>query len=114
MDLLNGIEPAYKELKRYDKLGISIVTWMELLVGAGKNHEAEIRSLLNCCEVHELTREIAQKAVDLRRKHRLRIPDAVVWATALESNQLLVTRNTNDFPRDHPSVRIPYEATALR
>ena len=52
--------------------------------------------------------EIARRAVELRRAHRIKLPDAVIWATAQTTGRLLVTRNTKDFSPDDPGVRKPY------
>ena len=48
------------------------------------------------------------KRVQLRRARRLRLPDALIWATDRRRGSLLVTRNTKDFPKDDPGVRVPY------
>ncbi len=37
------------------------------------------------------------------------IDDAIVWASAQVNDALSVSRNSHDFPVDHPSVRIPYQ-----
>jgi predicted nucleic acid-binding protein len=58
--------------------------------------------------VVEITRGIARQAVDVRRTRRIRLPDALIWASAQAESALLVTRNTRDFPRDDPGVRVPY------
>nr|MBA3544449.1 PIN domain-containing protein [Chthoniobacterales bacterium] len=55
-----------------------------------------------------LTPEVAEETVVLRRKHRLKLPDAIIWATAVSENCLLVTRNKGDFPADHVGIRFPY------
>ena len=52
--------------------------------------------------------KIAARAVALRKQHRIRLPDAVIWASAQTHNMLLVTRNTKDFPPGDPAVRMPY------
>lgn len=44
----------------------------------------------------------------LRRGSRLKLLDALVWASARSESALLVTRNTKDFPEDDPGVRVPY------
>jgi predicted nucleic acid-binding protein len=51
---------------------------------------------------------VAERAVILRKQHRLRLPDAIIWASAQTGQALLVTRNERDFPADAPDVRIPY------
>jgi predicted nucleic acid-binding protein len=38
----------------------------------------------------------------------MRLPDAIIWASAKRENALLVTRNIRDFPEHEPGVRIPY------
>jgi predicted nucleic acid-binding protein len=57
----------------------------------------------------ELDAATASEALAIRRKHRMRLPDAIVWASARQANALLVTRNTKDFPKGEPSVRFPYK-----
>ena len=52
--------------------------------------------------------QIAERAANVRRKLRLKAPDAVILATALEEGWLFVTRNTCDFREEDGVVRIPY------
>ena len=64
--------------------------------------------------VVEITRAIARDAVEIRQATRIRLPDALIWASARHESALLVTRNTKDFPADEPGIRIPYRTeTAL-
>jgi predicted nucleic acid-binding protein len=56
----------------------------------------------------ELDSEIAERAVSLRRKHGIKLPDAIIWASADIKSLLLVTRNTMYFGEDTPFVRVPY------
>ncbi len=51
---------------------------------------------------------MAERAVELQQSRRIRLPDALIWATAQVHGLLLVTRNTRDFPADDPGVRVPY------
>ena len=71
------------------------------MVGAGNDVES--------ADVVPLDETIAERAVDLRRNHRIKLPDAIIWATAQTKAMLLVTRNTKDFAADDPSVRLPYK-----
>jgi predicted nucleic acid-binding protein len=50
-------------------------------------------------------------AVQLRRTHRIRLPDAIIWATAQTKEVILVTRNTKDFDPDWEGVHLPYTIT---
>jgi len=82
---------------------------MEVLAGAHDAAEEDvIEMFLRDFRVVEMTRRVAREAVDIRRGHRLRLPDAIIWATARNESALLVTCNTKDFPRADPGVRVPY------
>jgi len=109
IDYLNGVDETRKELALYDEPAISVVTWMEVLVGADSDGEKEVvRGFLNRFAVIALTSEVAEKAVELRKAHCMRLPDAIIWASALTQSCLLVSKNTRDFPVHHPSLRVPY------
>ncbi len=109
IDYLKGIEPARQELSRFDDPAISVITFMEVLVGAsGDAEETALRKFLRRFERIALSEAIAERAIRLRRAHRLRLPDAIIWATAQEESRLLVTRNTRDFSPDIPGIRVPY------
>ncbi len=57
---------------------------------------------------HQISMEAAAEAVRIRRKFRLRLPDAIIGATARVTGCILVTRNAKDFPEREPGVRVPY------
>lgn len=109
IDYLNGRPEAEAELARHRRRCISIVTWMEVLAGARHAEEEDvIEMFLRDFVLIELSRPIAREAVALRRARRLRLPDALIWASARHESALLVTRNTKDFPAGEPGVRVPY------
>ena len=108
IDYLNGIDQARDEIARYQAKAISIVSWMEVMVGADTEVEPATRGFLDAFEVVPLDSAIAERAVALRRTHRIKLPDAIVWASAQHRAALLVTRNSKDFAADDPGVRMPY------
>ena len=100
IDFLQGRKEAQQEFRNYKKWEISVITWMEVMSGVeGKDEVKECRNFLDGLVVHPLIERVAEEAVSLRRKFRLRLPDAVIWATAREQGCLLVTRNSRDFPK---------------
>lgn len=109
VDYLNAVPEARTELRRYREKAVSIITWMEVMVGAAPDLEAATRSFLNGFDVIAVDEHVAERAVGLRRSRRIKLPDAVIWATAQVHSMLLVTRNTRDFPDDDPGVRAPYK-----
>ncbi len=108
IDYLNAVPEARAELRRYSEKAVSIITWIEVMVGADAGLEQATRSFLGSFEVIAVNEQIAERAVSLRRSRRIKLPDAVIWATAQAEGALLVTRNTKDFPRDDPGIRAPY------
>ena len=108
IDFLRGRPEAKNELERYNDRAISVLTWMEVMVGTTPTTATVTRAYLNSFDVITLGDGIAETAVELRRIHRMKLPDAIIWATAKHDGRLLVTRNTKDFPADDPGVRIPY------
>ncbi len=109
IDALNGVADADAEYKRYERVLISRVTWMEVLVGAADD-EAKVRDFLETqFEISPLDLAVAERAVQLRRVHRIRLPDAIIWATAQIHDAVLVTRNTKDFHADWEGIRMPYQ-----
>ena len=110
IDYLNGIEAAKIELAHYSTRQISVISLIEVLVGAtNAAEENAIRSFLGTFEILELSAEIASNAVAIRKQYRLKIPGAIVYATARTQGCLLVSRNTKDFNPDRPDIRIPYQ-----
>jgi len=109
IDYLLGVNEARAEIERYRVRLISIITWMELLIGAHDDAEADlIEMFLRDFRTVDITRGIAREAIRIRRERRIRLPDALIWATARSESALLVTRNSKDFPKAEPGIRIPY------
>jgi predicted nucleic acid-binding protein len=110
IDYLNGIENAKIELAQYSIRQISVISLIEVLVGAtNAAEENAIRSFLGTFEILELSAEIASQAIAIRKRYRLKIPDAIVYATARTQGCLLVSRNTKDLKQEWPDIRIPYQ-----
>jgi predicted nucleic acid-binding protein len=109
LDFLDGDPAAAREIARYRECRVSIISWLELLAGAKTDADEEARhGFLAHFRLVPLTLNVAEEAIVLRRKYRLKFPDAIIWASAITENCLLVSRNTKDFPADQPGVRFPY------
>ena len=110
VDYLRGIPQVKQEIERYEETHISLITWIGILVGAEDAEEArELRAFLREVALQQIDQSNAERAVDLRRQYRMRLPDALIWATALELGYILVTRNSRCFSPDHSGIRIPYQ-----
>jgi predicted nucleic acid-binding protein len=109
VDCLHRDEAAIQELARYEKLSVSRIVWIEFLTGAKTaDVEARRRFLLDDFELLEVDEDVSLETVLIRQRTRLKLPDAIILATARVHGLLLVTRNHRDFPRHEPDIRIPY------
>jgi predicted nucleic acid-binding protein len=81
-------------------LGISVISKIELLAwpGADENALAAIASFVNDLAVLELSDPIAIRTAEIRRGKLLKLPDAIIAATALVNNIPLATGDS-DFRR---------------
>lgn len=109
LDFLDGHAAAAREIARYHECCVSIISWMEILAGARTQADEDVRrEFLGHFRIVPLTAQVAEEAVKLRREYRLKLPDAIIWASAIRENCLLVSRNTKHFPVNQASVRFPY------
>ena len=84
---------------RYDKIYVSAITYMEAL-GFEFINPAEqklLEALFVAIEVVHTDSEIAQQVVAYRRIKKVKIPDAIILATAKKLGAELVTFNEADF-----------------
>jgi predicted nucleic acid-binding protein len=109
IDLFNNRVEAVDAIEQHTiHRAISLITWMEVMVGAKKrDQEARTRAVMGAFEVIDISREIAERSTTLRAEHGMKLPDAIILATAQLRNSPLITRNTKDFS-GIPGVITPY------
>jgi len=110
IDYLKGIEAAALEINRFESKNICIISYIEVLVGLKAEDEvlAQIKSFLHSFNIIMVNTAIADLSIIARKTYRLKIPDAIILATAQSLDALLITRNTKDFSTENPIVRVPY------
>jgi toxin FitB len=88
------------------RLAYSVITRAELLAGSDTEDEANVRRLLAGMDEISVDRRVADRAGHLRRElPRLRMPDALIAATALVHSLPLHTKNVRDF-KPVPGLRV--------
>ncbi len=82
-----------------DKLCISAITYMEALGYPFKTTKEElfVKGLCEACDLIELTRPIIDKTIEIRKHSKIKLPDAIIAASALVEDAELVTVNVKDF-----------------
>jgi predicted nucleic acid-binding protein len=86
-------------LKADDMLFISDITFMETLgyafVDTIENQETQ--NLISILLRTPIDETIVQKVIAVRQNYKMKLPDAIIAATALVHDCILVTRNISDF-----------------
>lgn len=109
MDYLNGISEADQEIALCQDKAISVITWMEVMVGATEEDTPLIKGFLSLFSLLPINSEVSIEAVKIRKERKIKLPDAIILATARTSRRTLITRNTKDFPSGNDDdVRHPY------
>lgn len=77
------------------EINMSVINKIELL-GFSKV-EKDIIEFVACSNIHPMDDTIVDKTIEVRRLYKIKIPDAVIAATALQNGLVLVSRNIKDF-----------------
>ena len=109
LDALRGVEQAKRELLAQRRRWISRITWAEVMASARPDEDSAPEDFLRYFSVIEVSEEVGRRAALIRSQQpTIKLPDAIIWASAQTSGRILVTRNTRDFPARMPGIRIPY------
>ena len=110
IDHLNGIAKATREVRLSNDPAISMITWIEVMTGASEpDEEGVLRAFLLNFECLPVSSAVAERAAVVRRQMKIKMPDAIILATAEVAGRKLVTRNVKDFPSGMRGVRVPYK-----
>lgn len=95
-----GGDPVLANLLDQREIYISAITEMEMLgyPGITEKESERIRDFLNDCQLVEINAAVREKAIEIRREHNLKLPDAIIAATAFHLNLPLVSAD-GDFSR---------------
>lgn len=80
-------EPHISVINKIELLGFSVVS-------------QEIIDFIHIAKIIGLTDEIINQTIILRKEHRIKLPDAIIAASALIADLPLMTRNTKDFQQN--------------
>lgn len=77
---------------------ISVISKIEVLGYNGTADEEQIlKSFIADSEVLNFSEEIVDSCIQIRKAHRIKLPDSLIAATAIVEDLILITRNTSDF-----------------
>lgn len=105
IDLVLGRLPAASadwldQQLRQNTVAVSVVARIELLTKTVPAAEyALMQAFVRSVEVLPLDEPVTRQTIQLRQQHRIKLPDAIIAATALVHALPLLTRNTADFQK---------------
>lgn len=120
IDLLNGQLPSpavawLEKLLDKQQVALSVIVRLELLSWVGPPAAMQIvEDFIAGTHVLPLNEAVVQQTIQLRQHYRIKLPDAIIAATALVHNLPLITRNTADFQM-LPGLQLvnPHDAAQL-
>ncbi|MES2445691.1 MAG: type II toxin-antitoxin system VapC family toxin [Bacteroidota bacterium] len=90
-----------------DEYNISFINKIEVLGHSSSNEE--IAAFINAANIYNINLKIIDETIRLRKHLKIKLPDAIIAATAITNNLILITRNINDFKSiDNLIVQNPY------
>ena len=97
-----SILPEHKPLRNWmmkQEFAASEISLVEVLGYHRLSEEdaLKLEDLFNMAKVLPMSRDIVDKAIQLRRQRKMGLADSFIAATALDYDIQLVTRNTSDF-----------------
>ncbi|MGV8093282.1 MAG: type II toxin-antitoxin system VapC family toxin [Mangrovibacterium sp.] len=78
-------------------INLSVINKIELL-GFSKV-EQDLIDFVNCSNIYPMDDTIVDKTIEVRSLYKIKLPDAVIAATALITKLTVITRNTKDFDK---------------
>lgn len=108
IDASKGIVTIQDIVNEYDYLYTSIISYVETKgYNFEDNEEKEIvNQILNSIEIVNLDRAIADTAIEYRKKKKIKLPDALILATAKLIKADLITSDISDFQNFDNSVKL--------
>ena len=84
------------------EINISIINKIEVLSFTPKNDIQKkcfelVKVFVNEANIINLSESIVNKTIELRKRFKMKLPDAIIAASVLMYDFTLITRNTNDF-----------------
>ena len=79
---------------------VSVVTKIEVLEFTTiSKHYTLLKEFMSDANIFSLSNHIVDGCIELRKNYKIKLPDAIIAATAKVQNLTLITRNTKDFKR---------------
>jgi hypothetical protein len=122
IDFLAGVPQALTEVSQYSDVAISNITYMEVVIGLRRDvglgtitpaESAATMAVIGSLDVIPIDQHITNTSIDIRANSilgpgkKIKLPDAIIYATAQTQGRYMITRDPGGFTG--PLVRIAYQ-----
>ena len=106
--LSKGQKGIFEIIEQYSNIYISVITKMEVLGFQFKSDEERlfIEKIITKFEIIHTNNDIAEYVIQYRQKKKIKIPDAIILATAKVKKAHILTANTSDFKGIDQTIKI--------
>jgi predicted nucleic acid-binding protein len=81
-----------------DTPNVSVITKIEVLGFEAPKEEINLlREFMSDSCVLDLNDHVVNRCIEIRKENKIKLPDAIIAASALVFEMTLITRNTDDF-----------------
>ncbi len=109
IDYLNGEVQAKDTIEKYTQIAISVITYIEVMAGVKEVYKREVEEFLNSFQVLSFNEKMTSDIVKIKNTLKIKLPDAIILATARKNKAVLVTRDFKDFSKNQKDIIIPYK-----
>lgn len=94
-----------------ENFAVSVITKMEFLGFNGFTHDEKkkAREFISFAEIIPLEDGIVEQVIEIKQNFKIKLPDAIIAATAMSKNLSLITRNIDDFKHIKVNLINPFQ-----
>ena len=100
---VDGILPTsardFLKIELSIEANLSVISQIELLgwIPPQGKSLVPVENFVSKTTIYPLSNAVVQKTIDIRRSRKIKLPDAIIAATALVHNFTIISRNMSDF-----------------
>jgi predicted nucleic acid-binding protein len=78
---------------------ISVITRIEIVgwYNATNQQIEKLKTFVGSAFIYPLSEDVIEQTINIRQNHKIKLPDAIIAATALVNNCALITHNVSDY-----------------
>ncbi len=93
---------------KHDFFYLSIITYIEVLGFNFRSNDEKtvVTKFLSNFEILNVTQVLAERVIEIRKVRKIKLPDAIILATAQATGSDLMTKNIADFNNIDPQIHL--------